>query len=125
MFSSRGVAPERGRKAASRSATSFTYSQERTHSEPGECEREEDRKSHAAGTDLSGMVFAILFYGGAGEAQRHNKENDSCDLEPELVYDVTKRAHRRARRTHESVVRPAAAHLLSGDTRHNARFSPG
>src|SRR6478752_4470291 len=63
----------------------FSNSPERTHSEPGKGHGKTNSDGHAAGSDLSGLIFAKFFDTGAGEAERHHEEDDSDHLQPQLV----------------------------------------
>jgi hypothetical protein len=71
------------------------------------------------------MILSILFHGGATQTECHDEKKKAGHLQPELVHDVTHRAHSRARSAQNGIVCTAAADLVSGNPRHNARFSPG
>lgn len=100
------------------------HSPERTQSKPGKQNGAGNRDFHAAGADLSGVIFSVLLYARAGEAQRHQKEDHSRDFEPQHVHDMAERFRRRAHCAHQRVERAAAASLLAGNAGDDARFSP-
>src|SRR6478609_2171284 len=68
----------------------FSDPPERTHSEPGKGHGKTNSDGHAASSDLSGLIFAEFFDAGAGEAERHHEEDNSHDLQPQLMQNIPK-----------------------------------
>jgi len=69
------------------------------------------------------MVFAVLSRRGRGKAEGHDKEEESRDLEPQLVSGAADRAARGANPAHDGLERAVASGLPPGDLRYGPNLS--
>ncbi len=71
------------------------------------------------------MVFPVLLHSCTGKGEGHEQENESSNLEPQLVSGASYGAARGANPAHDRVERAVASGLPPGDLRNGTYLSEG
>ncbi len=71
------------------------------------------------------MVFAVLLHCGTSKGEGHEKENESNDLEPQLVSGASERAGRGADPRYDRVEGAVAPGPAPGDLSYDPQLSEG
>ena len=106
-------------RACSRALASPPCSPERTESEPAKGQRDANCNCQTTAACSSGMIFAVLLHGSSGANEGHDEEDESRDLEPQLVSGAPERAACGADAAHDRAERAVAPGLPSGDLSHH------
>ena len=69
------------------------------------------------------MIFAVLLHGSSGANEGHDEEDESRDLEPQLVSGAPDRAARGANPAHDGLEDAVASGLAPGDLRYGPYLS--